>query len=1147
MEDIINVIVYGTPYGVPGTTGPQGPVGPGSTLRGPTGPTGPTGSQGIQGDAGAKGNPGEQGDPGPQGLQGNTGATGANSTVPGPTGARGSTGSTGANGIAGTQYGCTSSTSIRLQVLSVGDTVSITVPKGLAYTPAQYLLIAHSLTLYFNANVTNYTEDILDVVIDRIVGSASSKTYWELNLAGAVGPQGNTGTNGNTGATGFQGPTGNTGTPGDLFSTTSGTSIYLSDKLPGSVVFLSVPTGLAYTPAQTVLAAVSITQYFNAQVVSYSPPGITLSMTGICGGGTGSNWKLNLEGAPGQQGDQGNPGIQGPTGSQGNTGNTGATGATGATGNPGNTGATGADSTVPGPTGPQGNTGNNGTNGTNGNTGATGATGNPGNTGATGSQGNTGADGISGPYVITFNGLTGAVTGVTTGTANNFVVLQSFSSGISAAGGTLSGIFGIPLPGVTFTNRSITGTIASLNINAGNNINIHSTAAQAKHTIKPTVLIQNDGQFIHNNVPLEVRGTTSQNTNLTNWTTVSGTVLSSIGFSGGFSGPASSFGGLLTANAGISSSGATFSGLISANAGISSSGASFSGNISAPNIINYINGLTGAVTLSAGNNMGITLSGNSIIFSSTGACGSCGPIILDDTVYITGVCNSSGIFINTTNDTLTLYGSNITKVGSGVSKTLPGIEITNQTNSINVYASNISFDGSVNDIEGNLVNQFNGLTGNVEGVGSVNQGAGILLSGSTGNVTITNSGVRQIIGTSTQITASPSTGTGNVTLSLPAAITGVNSVTSTDNTKSISLIHEGALVTSNLTLKDGAFSIGTSTQGVSTTAYGTVTVTGGNNLNVTGNYLGTIVRSFNGKTGALQGVCTAVAGFGISVSGATGNVTITNQGVRSIDAGFGMTGDIFLIAGSNITIGSCAANKEITISATGGSATSDGSAIISKLYPNLPANGLCAGDLISYNGTDRWVPTPRTYLSTPSIWQTVADNTNTYPSSRYVSGADPSITIDGSTGKGFVVGELVQISLFSDEGGAGITLNSGTWLLNYSMYYSRIGGSAGLFKGYFAGLTIINAPTFFTPHVSGDGDAMGFAMKIRGTTYNAYDGRGGPFGCGSCDPDPDQHGLGNNCSDICCPTGVDLYPIVCDTRDGEGFTYNGVYFDCLPI
>jgi hypothetical protein len=80
-----------------------------------------------------------------------------------------------------------------------------------------------------------------------------------------------------------------------------------------------------------------------------------------------------------------------------------------------------------GPTGPAGPTGA---------TGSQGIQGNTGNTGATGPQGNTGATGaIPTDYVISFNGLTGAVTGVTTGTANTFVALQSFTTGISASGG----------------------------------------------------------------------------------------------------------------------------------------------------------------------------------------------------------------------------------------------------------------------------------------------------------------------------------------------------------------------------------------------------------------------------------------------------------------------------------------------------------------------------------------------------------------------------------------------------------------------------------------------------------------------------------------------------------------------------------------
>jgi hypothetical protein len=55
------------------------------------------------------------------------------------------------------------------------------------------------------------------------------------------------------------------------------------------------------------------------------------------------------------------------------------------------------------------------------------------------------------------------------------------------------------------------------------------------------------------------------------------------------------------------------------------------------------------------------------------------------------------------------------------------------------------------------------------------------------------------------------------------------------------------------------------------------------------------VQSFNGRTGAVQGVSAAVAGTGISVSGATGAVTITNIGVQSFN---GLTGAV-----TGVTVG----------------------------------------------------------------------------------------------------------------------------------------------------------------------------------------------------------------------------------------------------
>ena len=60
-------------------------------------------------------------------------------------------------------------------------------------------------------------------------------------------------------------------------------------------------------------------------------------------------------------------------------------------------------------------------------------------------------------YVISFNGLTGAVTGVTTGTSNTFGPLQNFSSGISVSGATFSSNVQI-IGDLIVTGRIITET-----------------------------------------------------------------------------------------------------------------------------------------------------------------------------------------------------------------------------------------------------------------------------------------------------------------------------------------------------------------------------------------------------------------------------------------------------------------------------------------------------------------------------------------------------------------------------------------------------------------------------------------------------------------------------------------------------------------
>jgi hypothetical protein len=72
---------------------------------------------------------------------------------------------------------------------------------------------------------------------------------------------------------------------------------------------------------------------------------------------------------------------------------------------------------------------------------------------------------VSNTGVLSFNGLTGAVTGVTTGNANTFGPLQSFTNGISSAGGTFSALTrftaGISASGGVTLAGSLQGSTAS--------------------------------------------------------------------------------------------------------------------------------------------------------------------------------------------------------------------------------------------------------------------------------------------------------------------------------------------------------------------------------------------------------------------------------------------------------------------------------------------------------------------------------------------------------------------------------------------------------------------------------------------------------------------------------------------------------------
>ena len=67
------------------------------------------------------------------------------------------------------------------------------------------------------------------------------------------------------------------------------------------------------------------------------------------------------------------------------------------------------------------------------------------------------------------------------------------------------------------------------------------------------------------------------------------------------------------------------------------------------------------------------------------------------------------------------------------------------------------------------------------GVTGIQAGTGISVSSSTGNITLTNTGVQSAVGTANQITVTPSGGTGALTLSLPSSITTPGNLNVTGN------------------------------------------------------------------------------------------------------------------------------------------------------------------------------------------------------------------------------------------------------------------------------------------------------------------------------------------------------------------------------
>ena len=363
----------------------------------------------------------------------------------------------------------------------------------------------------------------------------------------------------------------------------------------------------------------------------------------------------------------------------------------------------------------------------------------------------------------------------------------------------------------------------------------------------------------------------------------------------------------------------------------------------------------------------------------------------------------------TVGDLFTAYGDYVTSFNGrtgavqGVSAAVAGtgISVSGATGAVTITNTGVqSFNGLTGAVQGvsswngqtgavsfvNYVSSFNGITGDVTGVCAAAAGTGISVSGSTGTVTITNTGVqsfngltgsvegvRYVNGRTGSIVILGGTNIGVTTsgviltvnnegvLSVDGATGAVNNVARTNTantftqlqtfsnvlgisaaqvqTKTIvtptdALTLQGTVLSGSPSIKfpvddglggtyystfkvnslsadrtvslpDAAGTLALTSQlmgAVNGSTAATTAVTSFNGL--TGSVQGVssvngqtgavtissstdVVTSFNGRTGAVQGVSAAVAGSGISVSAATGAVTITNTGVQSFNGNTG--------------------------------------------------------------------------------------------------------------------------------------------------------------------------------------------------------------------------------------------------------------------
>jgi hypothetical protein len=178
----------------------------GSSGSGSSGTSGISGSNGITGTSGSAGTSGASGTAGSAGTSGLTGTSG-------------SSGLTGTSGLSGDRYQTTTTNTLTLQT---GVILTFTVETGLAYTPAQDVIVSYNASNHMHGILVSYNSGTGLMQVDMITQTGSG-TYssWTVNLNGAAGGDGSSGTSGSAGTSGY-GTSGTSGVAGT--SGSAGTS-----------------------------------------------------------------------------------------------------------------------------------------------------------------------------------------------------------------------------------------------------------------------------------------------------------------------------------------------------------------------------------------------------------------------------------------------------------------------------------------------------------------------------------------------------------------------------------------------------------------------------------------------------------------------------------------------------------------------------------------------------------------------------------------------------------------------------------------------------------------------------------------------------------------------------------------------------------